>query len=175
MNVLAKSIASFTRSCLTRSIEAQRLAPVAPSYVDGFAGSILSAAKKCLQNPIQGLQPARLANDMSRLIRMHRLGPLMKKRKCTNPFNGQPFAKGVVIKCLTKKPKKPNSANRKCVIVRLSTGREMTAYVPGIGHNLQEHNIVLCRVGRCKDVPGVKIKCVRGKYDLPHVAKRTTA
>jgi small subunit ribosomal protein S12 len=58
------------------------------------------------------------------------------------------------------------------VLIRLSTGKEMVVYVPGIGHNLQEHNIVLCRVGQCQDVPGVKVRCVRGKYDLPHVVKK---
>ncbi|XP_011499319.1 PREDICTED: 40S ribosomal protein S12, mitochondrial [Ceratosolen solmsi marchali] len=105
------------------------------------------------------------------LVEMHKRGP-MKKKKKKSPLNGNPFAKGVVIKTLIRKPKKPNSANRKCVLVRLSNGKEMTAYIPGIGHNLQEHNVVLCRVGRCKDVPGIKIKCVRGKYDLAHVMKR---
>ena len=109
---------------------------------------------------------------MASLARMHRTGPHIKKRPPRKPLDGKPFAKGIVLKTLIKKPKKPNSANRKCVLVRLSTGKEMVAYVPGIGHNLQEHNIVLCRVGRCQDVPGVKIKCVRGKYDLSHVIKK---
>lgn len=110
--------------------------------------------------------------NMASLHQMHRTGPHYKKRPPRKPLDGKPFAKGVVLKTLIKKPKKPNSANRKCVLVRLSTGKEMVAYVPGIGHNLQEHNIVLCRVGRCQDVPGVKIRCVRGKYDLPHVVKK---
>lgn len=57
-------------------------------------------------------------------------------------------------------------------MVRLSTGREIVAYVPGEGHNLQEHNIVLVKPGRLRDVPGVKLKCVRGKYDLQHVIKK---
>lgn len=103
------------------------------------------------------------------LYQMHKRGPLYKKRKPKRPLDGNPFMKGVVLKTLIKKPKKPNSANRKCVLVRLSNGKEMVAYVPGIGHNLQEHNIVLVRVGRLKDCPGVKLKCVRGKYDLGHV------
>uniref|UniRef100_A0A1L8DRK6 Small ribosomal subunit protein uS12m n=1 Tax=Nyssomyia neivai TaxID=330878 RepID=A0A1L8DRK6_9DIPT len=109
--------------------------------------------------------------EMSSLYRMHRTGPHIKERSPRKPLDGKPFAKGIILKTLIKKPKKPNSANRKCVLVRLSTGKEMVAYVPGIGHNLQEHNIVLCRVGRLQDVPGVKIKCVRGVYDLPHVKK----
>ncbi|CAH0625207.1 unnamed protein product [Chrysodeixis includens] len=113
-----------------------------------------------------------IARAMASLQQMHRTGPHIKTRKSRNPLNGNPFAKGVVLKTVIKKPKKPNSANRKCVLVRLSNGKEMVAYVPGIGHNLQEHNIVLVRVGRLKDCPGVKLKCVRGKYDLPHVIKQ---
>ncbi|KAM3961501.1 mitochondrial ribosomal protein S12 isoform 1-T1 [Aphomia sociella] len=113
-----------------------------------------------------------IARTMASLAQMHRSGPHYKERKSRNPLNGNPFAKGVVLKTLIKKPKKPNSANRKCVLVRLSNGKEMVAYVPGIGHNLQEHNIVLVRVGRLKDCPGVKLKCVRGKYDLSHVVKQ---
>ncbi|XP_049875244.1 40S ribosomal protein S12, mitochondrial [Pectinophora gossypiella] len=117
-------------------------------------------------------QPSLLARAMASLAQMHRSGPHIKEKKTRNPLNGNPFAKGVVLKTVIKKPKKPNSANRKCVLVRLSNGKEMVAYIPGIGHNLQEHNIVLVRVGRVKDCPGVKLKCVRGKYDLPHVVKQ---
>ncbi|CAH2015698.1 unnamed protein product [Acanthoscelides obtectus] len=106
---------------------------------------------------------------MATLNQMHRTGPHIKPRIPKRPLDGNPFMKGVVLKTLIKKPKKPNSANRKCVLVRLSNGKEMVAYIPGIGHNLQEHNIVLCRVGRVQDCPGVKLKCVRGKYDLGHV------
>ncbi|XP_045117066.1 40S ribosomal protein S12, mitochondrial-like [Portunus trituberculatus] len=106
------------------------------------------------------------------LGQMHRTGPIKKKRKNKNPLGDKPFARGVVLKTLIKKPKKPNSANRKCVLVRLSTGKEMVAYIPGEGHNLQEHNVVLVRPGRLRDVPGVKVKCVRGKYDLQHVIKK---
>ncbi|KAG5881291.1 hypothetical protein JTB14_010185 [Gonioctena quinquepunctata] len=107
--------------------------------------------------------------SMASLYQMHRTGPHVKVRPARQPLDGNPFMKAVVLKTLIKKPKKPNSANRKCVLVRLSNGKEMVAYIPGIGHNLQEHNIVLCRVGRVQDCPGVKIKCVRGKYDLGHV------
>ena len=110
--------------------------------------------------------------NMSSLSQMHRTGPHFKDRPPRQPLDGKPFAKGVILKVLIKKPRKPNSANRKCVLVRLSTGKEMCAYVPGIGHNLQEHNVVLVRCGRLQDVPGVKLKCVRGVYDLPHVIKK---
>lgn len=100
-------------------------------------------------------------------------GPHKKVRPNKNPLGEDvPFAKGIVIRPVIKKPKKPNSANRKCVLVRLSSGKEVTSYVPGIGHNLQEHNVVLIRPGNLQDVPGVKTKCVRGKYDLPHVVKK---
>merc|ERR1712179_144338 len=108
------------------------------------------------------------------VMESHRKGPHRKVRVNKNPLGpGVPFAKGIVIKPVIKKPKKPNSANRKCVRVKLSSGKELTAYVPGEGHNLQEHNVVLVRVGNLRDVPGVKTKCVRGKYDLPHVVKKT--
>lgn len=111
--------------------------------------------------------------NMASIAQMHRSGPHFITRPPRQPLDGKPFAKGIILKTLIKKPKKPNSANRKCVLLRLSTGKEMVAYVPGIGHNLQEHNIVLVRVGKCQDVPGVKLKCVRGVYDLPHVIKKT--
>lgn len=103
---------------------------------------------------------------------MHRRGPVRKKRDRRKPLDGRPMMKGVVLKTLIKKPRKPNSANRKCVLVRLSNGREAIAYVPGEGHNLQEHNIVLVRCGRLQDVPGVKLKVIRGKYDCAHVKKK---
>ncbi|XP_045499541.1 40S ribosomal protein S12, mitochondrial [Colias croceus] len=131
--------------------------------------AITQAATTASQPAVsQGL----ISRAMASLAQMHKTGPHIKYRKSRNPLLGNPFAKGVVLKTLIKKPKKPNSANRKCVLVRLSNGKEMVAYVPGIGHNLQEHNIVLVRVGRVKDCPGVKLKCVRGKYDLPHVIKQ---
>lgn len=94
----------------------------------------------------------------------------MKKRKPV--FDGKPLCRGVVLRTLVKKPRKPNSANRKCVLLRLTIGKEMTAYVPGEGHNLQEHNVVLAKIARLRDTPGVKIKCIRGAYDLPHVVKK---
>lgn len=81
--------------------------------------------------------------------------------------------RAVVIKTIIKKPKKPNSANRKCVLVKLTNGKEAVAYIPGIGHNLQEHSVVLVHNKRTKDVPGLKLRCMRGWYDLPHVQKKT--
>ncbi|XP_076752582.1 30S ribosomal protein S12 technical knockout [Xylocopa sonorina] len=172
MNFLAKSLVKVAGSCLTNSIKANKpqLTRLCASPV-AQAGSILNTGNSHIGSLIQGFAQIRLGSTLNQL---HYSKPYARKRKKKkSPFNGKPFAKGVVIKTLIKKPKKPNSANRKCVLVRLSIGKEMIAFVPGEGHNLQEHNIVLCRPGKLKDTPGVKIRCVRGKYDLPHVPKKT--
>ncbi len=111
-----------------------------------------------------------------RMATMHAWGkPVRKRPRPKNPLGGErgPYRKGIVIRTIVKKPKKPNSANRKCVLVRLSSGKETTAYIPGEGHNLQEHSAVLVKVRNLRDVPGVKLYCVRGKYDLQHVVKKT--
>lgn len=81
--------------------------------------------------------------------------------------------KGVVIRTVIRKPKKPNSANRKCVLVKLTNGKEMQAFVPGEGHNLQEHSIVLVKWHPLRDCTGVKLRCIRGARDLAHVVKKT--
>lgn len=85
---------------------------------------------------------------------------------------GNVFKRGVCLKVTTRTPKKPNSALRKIARVRLSNGMEVTAYIPGIGHNLQEHSIVLVKGGRTPDLPGVKYKIVRGIYDAQGVEGR---
>jgi len=86
--------------------------------------------------------------------------------------NMNPFKRGVVTLVKTMTPKKPNSALRKVARVRLSNKTEVTAYIPGIGHNLAEHGIVLVRGGRVKDLPGVKYHIVRGKFDSSGVESR---
>lgn len=111
-------------------------------------------------------------SDRWLLYYLHTLKP-KKKRAVPRPLDGRPQMKGIVLRTLIKKPKKPNSANRKCVLVRLSNGKEAVAHVPGIGHNLQEHNAVLVRCGRTKDVPGLKLKVIRGVYDCAPVIKRS--
>ena len=85
---------------------------------------------------------------------------------------GSPFKRGVCVKVTTTTPKKPNSALRKIARVRLSNGMEVTAYIPGVGHNLQEHSIVMIRGGRVKDLPGVRYHIVRGVYDTSGVEGR---
>lgn len=93
-------------------------------------------------------------------------------RKRTDLRKGSGFKRGVCTKVKTMTPKKPNSALRKVARVRLSNGEEVTAYIPGEGHNLQEHSIVLIRGGRVKDLPGVRYHIVRGVYDTQGVANR---
>ena len=83
-----------------------------------------------------------------------------------------PFKRGVCVKVTTTTPKKPNSALRKIARVRLTNGMEATAYIPGIGHNLQEHSIVMIRGGRVKDLPGVRYHVVRGVFDSAGVNNR---
>lgn len=84
----------------------------------------------------------------------------------------KPQEKGIVLKVLTMKPKKPNSAIRKIVRVKTSLGKIVTAYIPGEGHNLNQHSIVLIRGGKTKDLPGVKYKVIRGVYDCAGVTNR---
>lgn len=85
---------------------------------------------------------------------------------------GNPFKRGVCVKVGTMTPKKPNSALRKIARVRLTNGTEVTAYIPGIGHNLQEHSVVIIRGGRVKDLPGVRYHIVRGLLDAAGVEGR---
>jgi small subunit ribosomal protein S12 len=94
------------------------------------------------------------------------------KRKRVKLPKGSPFKRGVCVKVTTTTPKKPNSALRKIARVRLSNGQEVTAYIPGIGHNLQEHSVVLIRGGRVKDLPGVRYHIVRGVFDTQGMENR---
>ncbi len=96
----------------------------------------------------------------------------IKKKTNTPALKGSPQKRGVCIRVYTSTPKKPNSALRKVARVRLTTGVEVTAYIPGIGHNLQEHSVVLVRGGRVKDLPGVRYHIVRGILDTLGVEDR---
>ena len=95
----------------------------------------------------------------------------LKRRRRVLP-KGASFKRGVCLKVTTTTPKKPNSALRKIARVRLSNGQEVTAYIPGEGHNLQEHSIIMLRGGRVKDLPGVRYHIVRGVYDTQGVDGR---
>lgn len=101
-----------------------------------------------------------------------RLGFNFLKNRPVDFKTGRPLIRGVCVKVTTVTPKKPNSALRKIARVRLTSGQEVTAYIGGIGHNLQEHSVVLVRGGRVKDLPGVRYHIVRGKLDTAGVENR---
>ncbi len=94
------------------------------------------------------------------------------KKKSARALAGSPQKRGVCVRVYTATPKKPNSALRKVARIRLTTGTEISAYIPGIGHNLQEHSVVLVRGGRVKDLPGVRYHVVRGVLDTLGVSDR---
>jgi small subunit ribosomal protein S12 len=96
----------------------------------------------------------------------------VKKKTKTPALKGAPQKRGVCTRVYTTTPKKPNSALRKVARVRLTTGVEVSAYIPGVGHNLQEHSVVLVRGGRVKDLPGVRYHIVRGTLDTLGVEDR---
>ena len=110
---------------------------------------------------------------LSQLVRKSRKSKLTKKD--TPALQGCPQRSGVCVRVYTSTPKKPNSALRKVARVRLTNGIEVTSYIPGIGHNLQEHSVVLIRGGRVKDLPGVRYHVVRGALDTLGVDERKQA
>jgi len=107
---------------------------------------------------------------INQLVRSQRVRRRAKS-KCP-ALVGCPQRRGVCTRVYTQTPKKPNSALRKVARVRLTTGMEVTSYIPGVGHNLQEHSVVLIRGGRVKDLPGVRYHIVRGKLESHGVADR---
>ena len=110
---------------------------------------------------------------INQLVRKGRKQVVEKSK--TPALKGNPQRRGVCTRVYTTTPKKPNSALRKVCRVRLTNQIEVTAYIPGIGHNLQEHSIVLVRGGRVKDLPGVRYKVIRGTLDAASVANRAQA
>ncbi|HHX86673.1 MAG TPA: 30S ribosomal protein S12 [Firmicutes bacterium] len=113
---------------------------------------------------------------MPTLNQLVRKGRKKQTRKSDAPaLDGSPQKRGVCTRVSTTTPKKPNSALRKIARVRLTNGIEVTAYIPGIGHNLQEHSVVLVRGGRVKDLPGVRYHLVRGALDAAGVENRAQA
>lgn len=107
---------------------------------------------------------------ISQLVRKGR--EEIKKKSSTPTLQNCPQKRGVCVRVYTTTPKKPNSALRKIARVRLTNGIEVTSYIPGIGHNLQEHSVVLIRGGRVKDLPGVRYHIIRGTLDALGVANR---
>ena len=110
---------------------------------------------------------------ISQLVRNSR--EVMEKKSAAPAMKGCPQKRGVCTRVYTTTPKKPNSALRKVARVRLSNSMEVTAYIPGIGHNLQEHSVTLIRGGRVKDLPGVRYHIIRGTLDTAGVANRGQA
>ena len=110
---------------------------------------------------------------INQLVRKGR--KLVKKTSRTPALQGNPQKRGVCVKVYTTTPKKPNSALRKVAKVRLTNGMEVIAYIPGEGHNLQEHSLVLIEGGRVKDLPGVRYHIVRGTMDTSGVDDRKTS
>ncbi|MBU0943831.1 MAG: 30S ribosomal protein S12 [Proteobacteria bacterium] len=110
---------------------------------------------------------------MPTINQLVRQGRKKQVKKTTTPaLKGCPQKRGVCVRVYTTTPKKPNSALRKVARVRLTNGIEVTSYIPGIGHNLQEHSVVLIRGGRVKDLPGVRYHVVRGTLDTLGVSDR---
>ena len=107
---------------------------------------------------------------INQLIKKSRIKPIARNK--VPALEKQPLKRGVCVKVYTTTPKKPNSALRKVARVRLTNGKEVNAYIPGEGHNLQEHSIVLVRGGRVKDLPGVRYHIVRGALDTAGVEGR---
>lgn len=110
---------------------------------------------------------------MPTINQLVRIGRKKSVKKTTTPaLKGSPQKRGVCVRVYTTTPKKPNSALRKVARVRLTNGIEVTSYIPGIGHNLQEHSVVLIRGGRVKDLPGVRYHIIRGTLDTLGVSNR---
>jgi small subunit ribosomal protein S12 len=101
--------------------------------------------------------------------------PRKKVPSKTAALGNSPQRKGICLRTLTRNPKKPNSALRKVAKIRLSNRKIIYAHIPGEGHNLQEHGVVLVRGGRAPDLPGIRYRCVRGKFDLSGVVGRVTS
>jgi small subunit ribosomal protein S12 len=138
-------------------------APTTPPRVDAAPNAVQNVKKE----GVSGVP------TIQQLVRQGRTPPRAKVR--TPALKGSPQRRGVCTRVYTTTPKKPNSALRKVARVRLTSGMEVTAYIPGIGHNLQEHSIVLVRGGRVKDLPGVRYKIIRAALDTAGVRDRKQA
>ncbi|KAI9741435.1 MAG: hypothetical protein M1818_004241 [Claussenomyces sp. TS43310] len=146
-------------------------APIA--IFNAAAGAAASAPQRAIRSFSTTRGVCATYNQVSKGCRV-----AQRARKPVSPalrVAGAPSLKGVCLKVGITKPKKPNSAERKTARVRLSTGRVVTAYIPGEGHNVQQHSVVLVRGGRSQDCPGVRYHLVRGAMDLGGVGNRQTS
>jgi small subunit ribosomal protein S12 len=137
------------------------------------AGPAHSATTSFIRDSITEQEEIHAVPTIQQLVRKGRQDKVSKNK--TPALKGSPQRRGVCTRVYTTTPKKPNSALRKVARVRLSSGIEVTAYIPGVGHNLQEHSIVLVRGGRVKDLPGVRYKIIRGSLDTQGVKNRKQA
>jgi small subunit ribosomal protein S12 len=165
----------------------ERLATAATVVVEVHAGSLRCGAPPGAASPQREPLPAAatITRRMPSINQLVRKGRRRPKKKVSTPGlkSGQgrkkriaaPQRRGVCTRVYTTTPKKPNSALRKVARVRLTNGMEVTSYIPGEGHNLQEHSVVLVRGGRVKDLPGVRYKVVRGTLDAAGVSDRKKA
>jgi small subunit ribosomal protein S12 len=152
-----------------------------PGQLQAFSCAHGASGRICPPTPHSVLHPEsfddRKENDavptIQQLVRKGRQDKVSKTK--TPALKGSPQRRGVCTRVYTTTPKKPNSALRKVARVRLTSGIEVTAYIPGVGHNLQEHSIVLVRGGRVKDLPGVRYKIIRGSLDTQGVKNRKQA
>ena len=153
------------RTCSLRVVRA----PARPITLQGPAqrSSVLSRRRQIVNEEV------RRVPTIQQLVRQGRSSKFTKTK--TPALKGSPQRRGVCTRVYTTTPKKPNSALRKVARVRLSSGVEVTAYIPGEGHNLQEHSIVLVRGGRVRDLPGVRYKIIRGALDSAGVKNRKQA
>ena len=163
--------------CLARSVTSLPPGSNVARYAPDLANDLLIASHVGLQHFAQ-IRPEILEKRkrVPTIAQLVRKGRESKAEKTKTPaLKGSPQRRGVCTRVFTTTPKKPNSALRKVARVRLTSGIEVTAYIPGIGHNLQEHSIVLVRGGRVKDLPGVRYKIIRGALDASGVANRKQA
>ncbi len=139
-----------------------------------FLPSSSTSISSIFSNP---LNPIKINNRMATINQIKRgaVKPNHKRPTGAPHLDRCPIKKGVVLRVMVLKPKKPNSALRKACRVRLTNGEVVSVYIPGEGHNAQEHSVVYVRGGRCQDVPGIKYHCIRGAMDLSGVANRTTS
>jgi small subunit ribosomal protein S12 len=135
-----------------------------------FTGNTPDRVGRIVSVKVRILKGENVVPTIQQLVRR---GRAEKTTKTNTPaLKGSPQRRGVCTRVYTTTPKKPNSALRKVARVRLTSGMEVTAYIPGEGHNLQEHSIVLVRGGRVKDLPGVRYKIIRGSLDTQGVKNR---
>lgn len=164
-SLTALSTPSSSSSISSRFLQPQRLSssassPASPLRLLNRAFSTTPAPQATLNQVLRGIRKGKRAR--------HAVSPALSNTHC-------PALKGVCLRVGVVRPKKPNSGERKTARVKLSSGAVVTAYIPGEGHNIQQHSVVLVRGGRAQDCPGVRYHLVRGALDLGGVASRTTS